>query len=90
MTSDELTEWQVYAALEPFGAVRDDERFGRLAKIWVDLKVGEKGEKYRYEHFIANYTFVDKLQREEAAVKLAMTPEMIAVNLKSLLSAMAA
>jgi hypothetical protein len=37
MSSAEFSEWQRYAALEPFGPLRDDERAGVVASVLANV-----------------------------------------------------
>lgn len=43
LTSEDLTDWLLYAQAEPFGAVRDDQRFGTLASMLFNGFLREKG-----------------------------------------------
>lgn len=40
--SRELTEWMVYAKMEPFGAIREDYRAGIVATVMASVFGGKK------------------------------------------------
>jgi hypothetical protein len=48
--SEEFAEWMAYAELEPFGPIRDDERFGTVTALMANVN---RDSKVRSEPFTA-------------------------------------
>jgi hypothetical protein len=46
MSARELAEWQIYYLVEPWGAVRQDHRFGVLADIFMKIMGATPKKKF--------------------------------------------
>lgn len=58
MSSTEFSEWMIYAELEPFGSLRDDQRSGVIAATLANVNAGKSSKTYTYEDFL--YTKLTK------------------------------
>ncbi len=51
VSSRELSEWRVYAQMEPFGSLRADYRAGVLAALTANINRGEDAETVAPDDF---------------------------------------
>lgn len=55
MSSSELSEWQAYYNIEPFGEIRADLRAGTIASPLVNMWAGKKGRKTKPSDWIMDF-----------------------------------
>jgi hypothetical protein len=49
MTAEDLTEWEAYYQLEPFGPIADNFNHGRMATIMLNVNRQKKSAPYKFE-----------------------------------------
>lgn len=54
MSSAEFAEWQAFAALEPFGPAREDERAGQVAAVIANVNRPKGHEPFTPASFFPN------------------------------------
>lgn len=65
MTSRELTEWQVYSNLEPWGEEREDLRSGMATSPLLNIQMGKKGKKSKPSDWIMDFVDAPEEQTDE-------------------------
>ena len=70
ISSQELTEWQAFYQMEPFGEVRDDYRMAILASVVANCHRGKKGRKAKPMDFMPKFGEDKEQTPEEMQAKL--------------------
>lgn len=72
MSSAELTEWRMYARIEPFGQMRDELHAGVVASTVANTSRDPKrrSDPFRPEDFMPHYE-APEMSDEERAAKIA-------------------
>lgn len=71
MSAGELTYWQAYSSIEPFGEERADLRMGILASLIANVNRKKGSKAYKPEQFMPKFykTVEGKLTKEGLALK---------------------
>ncbi len=67
MTVDQFREWQAYEAVEPFGALRDEQRWARLCATVANTALG-RGAKIWHPSDFSTYLKADVVRPTETEV----------------------
>ena len=79
MTSEQISEWKAYEALEPFGEWRDDYRIAQLCTLILNITQsiwgGQKRVRFKIEDFMLQYQ-LDNIEKEVENVEKQSVEEM--------------
>jgi Protein of unknown function (DUF4035) len=88
--SGEFSEWMAYAALEPFGPIREDERAGVVASVTANVN---RDSKTKRDPFVSTDFFprhpIDEDENEEALKDAEPVEVDLAAKLKAWAAVMA-